>query len=513
MKNILKNRLPEIICLGLSIIHLCITFITDPHIFLVPADSNISDYIICKILAFIVLFCFYYGLYLIIFKGIIPAAKSQNDTSVLYRTVLSALPYLIVILAVCFIKLPEGYLTGDETRIAESALNLQHYTWFYYITTYFYIVSFMLVPIYIGPIIVKLIIEYLVIGYVIYRIKKVLGKPYGYFGYALFLLYPVVAYTTSAHRLPIYFLLYLLLMVILIFDGIEKIQLSPRKAFFLLFLCAVLTQWRTEGIYLAVIVPILMFFAYSNIRKVKPVLLVIISTLIIQYIVSVPQNGFVASEMGAAADDRMKPFYAYTITNMFRNGLDEEKNAEDLAIVDKYLSIDKIKAINDYYGDINYEDVLILYQPEYIGVREEASVTDFFNYAGALKRIFINNIDVLLKTRVGAFRYAALPYHIVKDSGIVSFGISLIKSVMYNLFIPLAIILIILLYSLFKRKWFTFFLCGGVLAHWFIVFVLAPASYFKYYFPVYIIAYCYLLLIILTSIYNKKGNRKVTIIW
>ena len=29
----------------------------------------------------------------------------------------------------------------------------------------------------------------------------------------------------------------------------------------------------------------------------------------------------------------MKPFYAYTITNMFRNGLDLEKNAKDLELV------------------------------------------------------------------------------------------------------------------------------------------------------------------------------------
>ena len=66
--------------------------------------------------------------------------------------------------------------------------------------------------------------------------------------------------------------------------------------------------------------------------------------------------------MAAAADDRMKPFYAYTITNMYRNGLDYEKNKEDLEIVDRYLSLDMIESINEYYGDINYEDVLILYK-------------------------------------------------------------------------------------------------------------------------------------------------------
>ena len=503
MKNNLSKRFPLIICSILSIIHLCITFITDPIIFKVSWTANKPDYIVCKILALVVLFFFYYGLYLLIFKG------KESDFR---QIVLTALPYLAIILAVCIIKLPQGYLSNDETLIVENALSLTHYTWFYYITTYYYIIGFMLVPTYIGPIIVKLIIEFLVIGYVVYRIKKVLGKPYGYFGYALFLLYPVIAYTTSAHRLPIYFLLYLLLMSMLIFDGIEKADLTYGKALFIIFLGAVLTQWRTEGIYLAVIIPILMILTYPNLRKIKPAVIMIISTIIIQYIVSIPQNGLIVREMGAAADDRMKPFYAYTITNMYRNGLDEEKNAEDLAIVDKYLSLDKIKAINDYYGDINYEDVLILYQADYIGIREEATVTDYFNFANACKRIFANNIGVLLKTRIGAFCYAALPYHIEKDSGIISLGISLVKSLLYNLFIPLAIIAAILLYSLFKKKWFTFFLTGGVLAHWFIVFVLAPASYFKYYFPVYIIAYFYLLMIVLTLIYNRKGKESVIVL-
>lgn len=512
MKNYFKTHIPGFICLVLSILHLCVTFITDPHIFTAPINSNPSDYILCKILAFAALYFFYYGLYLLVFKGILPAAKSSGEVSTFYNIVMTALPYLIVILAVCFIKLPGGYLSNDETQIAEGALSLQHYTWFYYITTYFYIVSFMLIPTYLGPIFVKLILEFLIIGYVVYRIKKALGKPYGYFGYALFLLYPVIAYTTSAHRLPIYFLVYLFLMTMLIFDGIEKVELTWGKGVFIVILGAILTQWRTEGIYLAVIVPILMLFTYSNLRKIKPVIILIAGTIIIQYLVSVPQNGLVAKEMGAAADDRMKPFYAYTITNMYRNGLDEEKNAEDLAIVDKYLSIEKIKAINEHYGDINYEDVLILYQPDFIGVREEANVSDFFNYANALKRIFINNIDVLLKTRIGAFCYAALPYHIERNSGIVSLGISLVKSLLYNLFIPLAIIVILLIYSLIRRRWFSFFLTGGIIAHWFIVFVLAPASYFKYYFPVYIMAYFYLLTIILTIIYNKKGNDKITVL-
>lgn len=523
------NKAKYAIISVLALIHQAATYFMDQRIFTVPASANMTDYAICKICAFAVSWFFYLMLWQLIMD------KNRRENTIT-RIIVSALPYLIVILGVSAIKLRGGYLSNDETLIYENAVTLTHYTWFYYITTYYYIISLMLIPHMYAPIFIKLIIEYLVIGYVVlrtsdyYRSKSqddLISKPvkigYGFFIMLLFLLYPVIAYTTSAHRLPIYFLLYLLMIVILLFDRLEHTTLTPGKAAFLLILGAVLTQWRTEGIYHAVLIPILIFMSYENIRlsknrtislrKAFPAATLIICSLLIQYLISIPQNGLIAKEMGAAADDRMKPFYAYTITNMYRNGLDTDKNAEDLAIVDKYISLESLDAINDYYGDINYEDVLILYQPGFVGVREEADVTEYYDFVNALKRIFKNNPQIFVRTRIGAFKYAALPYHITYTGSdirsLISFAVSIVKTVTYNLFIPLVIVLLLGFYSLIRGRWFSFFIMGGLLAHWFIVFVLAPASYFKYYFPVYITAYLYLFLLIIEQIYNKKHPVKI----
>lgn len=499
---ITKYKRHSIIAL-ISAIHLILTFFTDKKIFTVSPTVNISDYVLCKIILFFVLYAIYTGLYILFLS---PGRKD----SVLFNVIKCALPYLVVIIGVMAIKLPGGYLSNDEALIFQNAVSLTHYVWFYYITTYYYIVSLMLIPHMYGPIFVKVIIEFLVIGYVVFRIREHFGKKYGYFSYILFLLYPVIAYTTSAHRLPVYFLVYLYVVVMLLFDGLEKKPMTNGKLAWVLFLGALLTQWRTEGIYLAVLIPILLLITYSQLRSKKSLLILVVSTILIQYAVSIPQNGLVANNLGAAADDRMKPFYAYTVTNMFRNGLDREKNAEDIAIIDKYISIESIDAINDYYKDINYEDVLILYMDGFVGLRENAGITEFFNYADACKRLFKNNIDVLIKTRWGAFCYAALPYHITYTGmgikSLISFGISIVKTVLYNLFIPVIIILAICLYSLIRKQWFNFFLTGGLMAHWFIVFVLAPASYFKYYFPIYITAYFYVMFFIMQFIYSRKKN-------
>ena len=526
------DRIKYITVTALALIHQAITYFMDQSIFTAPASANISDYVICKILACIAAWFFY----LMLWQVFIDRKRRDNTIT---RVIVSALPYLLVIICVCAVKLRGGYLSNDETLIYQNAVSLTHYTWFYYITTYYYIVSLMLIPHMYAPIFVKLIIEYLVIGYVVLRVSDYyksrsqdffINRPvrigYGCLIMILFLMYPVVAYTTSAHRLPIYFLIYLFMIVMLLFDRLEKATLTLPKAAFILILSAVLTQWRTEGIYLAVLSPVLMFITYENIRinknrilgirKAAPAALIIIASLLIQYLVSIPQNGLIAKEMGAAADDRMKPFYAYTITNMYRNGLDMDKNAEDLATVDKYISMESLEAINDYYGDINYEDVLILYQPGFVGVREEAGVTEYYDFVNALKRIFKNNPQVFIRTRIGAFKYAALPYHITYGGNdlhsLLSFIVSIIKTVSYNLFIPLAIILLLCFYSLIRGRWFSFFVTAGLLAHWFIVFILAPASYFKYYFPIYIIAYLYLFLLIIEQIYNKKHPVKIRVL-
>lgn len=498
-----------IVCLLLAVIHTGVTFITDKSIFEFQSinaehiTTAVVDYFICKILLMVVLYAFYYGLYVLFLK------KDESHNR-LVEILKAAAPYLIVIAGALIIKLPAGYITNDENSIYANAITLTHDTWFYYITTYYYIISIMLLPFKYGPIIVKAIIQFLTVGYVVYRIKKYYGKRLGMWGYLVFLIYPVIAYTTSAHRLPIYFLIYLVVFSKLLFDGLEEHSISRLEEYVLIFAGALLTQWRTEGIYLAVLIPILLLFAYKNLRNKRAVIALIFASLLIQYVVSIPQNGFTAKDLDSAANDRMKPFYAYTITNMYRNGLDLEKNAEDLAIVDKYLSLEQVKAINEYYVDINYEDAFILYEPGYVGVREEASVEDFVNYSDALKRIFINNPDVFIKTRIGAFCYAAVPYHITFSGTsvreLISFGISIVKFFAYNLFIPCGICLVLLVMALIKRRWYSFFVFGGLLAHWFIVFVLAPASYFKYYFPIYIMGYFYAVVLILYKYSKLKGK-------
>lgn len=496
-----------IICL-LAAAALSVTFWTDRMIFVFPARGDegyttaITDYIICKIIAFAVIAALFYAVFILV--------RGEGEARARLTGIIKcAAVYIPVMAVILIIKLPEGFLSNDEYSICANAVHLVHDTWFNYMTVYYYIVSFMLIPVTYGPIIMKVILELAAVGYSVYRTKCCYGRRAGYVMYVLFLLYPVIAYTTSAHRLPVYFLVYLMLFEKLLFDRLEKKDLTPFGIVMMLLTGAVLTQWRTEGIYLLVLVPVLMFMVYPRLRKRRAAAALILGYLLVQYFISIPQN-LSAQDLAGAANDRMKPFYAYTITNMYRNGLDTAANESDLEIVDGYISVDAIEKINEHYGDINYEDVLILIDESFGGVREDAGYGQYYDFTGAVKRIMINNPGVFLATRWGAFCYSALPYHITFSGydmrALAAFAVSVVKTVSYNLFIPVIFVLSCCIYCLIRRRWYTFFVTAGLCAHLAIVFVLAPASYFKYYFPVYIMAYFYMILLIAVFLQKRKDG-------
>ena len=510
-----SNRFVIMHSVGFAVAVGALTFITDKNVFVFPESTDeryslaLMDYCICKAIVFIVLFALFYGFFTLLFS------RGELKDS-LWEVVKCAALYLPLMAVILYIKIPEGFLSNDEYSICNNAVNLVHDTWFNYMTVYYYIVSFMLIPVTYAPIITKIAVELLVIGYCVYRSRSYFGKKAGSFMYILFLLYPVIAYTTSAHRLPVYFLLYLLVFDKLLFDLLEKKDISWFMAFLVMFAGAVLTQWRTEGIYLLVLIPILMLIVYPRFRNRKTTVVIVLSYIAIQYILSIPQNGVTSDNLGGAANDRMKPFYAYTITNMYRNGLDTVKNSKDLETVDRYLSTDAIEAINEHYEDINYEDVLILIKEEFKGVREDAGYTQYYDFTKAVQNIILNNPDVFIRTRWGAFCYSALPFHIsFSGTGVrelISFAVSVIKSLSYNLFIPLVFIAVCCPVSLIMRRWYSFFVFAALLAHWAIVFILAPASYFKYYFPVYIMAYFYMIVLLIWYFSGRKKGLSCPVI-
>ncbi len=496
----MKDRIAKhILPLVISGIWTIASLFYDRLTFTVSPLSMAHNYIPCKVLMFAA-----------IFLAASFVIKALRDSASSERQILKyACIYFIPMILVLIYKLPEGFLSNDESLIFSEALALSDYTWFYYITTWYYIISIMMIPSWVGPIIIKVIIQCLCAGYAVARLRHYLnGAKKAYLIYIAFLLPPILAYTTSAHRIPIYIFLYVFFMFMLYMDRLENVPFIWSHAIPLLFIMAILTQWRTEGIYLSVFGIIMILICYPSIysdkeNRIRNILLLIIASFLIQYIVAIPQYGLIPSRMGDKAANRMLPFYAYTVTNLYRNGLDltDETNAASWDKVDRYLDVETIAGINDYLGDINYEDALILYYEGYDGRRPDATDEDYLVFTEGVQELMRNNPDVLIRTKWGSFDYAATVYEPVPGQGIAPLAISLVKTVAYNLYFPMLLLILMFVWSILKIKEraFFFMLSLCLFAHFTIVFILAPASYFKYYFPVYFTIYFFTLLYPLTA--------------
>ncbi len=492
-----KFIIPAII----SVVWTIASLVYDRSTFSVPVTTMLHNYIPCKILMMAAVF----------FAALFLCSAISDKDSFSRKVLKYSLIYFIPIILVLIYKLPEGFLSNDESLIFAEASALSDYTWFYYITTWYYIISMMLIPSWLGPIIVKVVIQCFCAGYVVARMRKYFkGSRMAFIMYIPFFLPPILAYTTSAHRIPVYIFLYILFMFKLYMDRLEEVRPSLISLIPMLFLLAILTQWRTEGIYLAVLGVIMLIYCYRF--EKKEILKVVILSLLIQYVTAIPQYGLIPNRMGDKAANRMLPFYAYTITNLYRNGLDtkDPKNAASLEKVDRYLNIETIAAINDYLGDINYEDALILYYQGYDGRRSEADDADYMAFVEGVQELMKNNVEVLAKTKWGSFDYAATVYDLVLGMGIVPLVVSLVKMIAYNLYIPMILLIAGFIFSLLKIKERAFFtllsLC--LFAHFFIVFILAPASYFKYYFPVYFTTYFFAVLLACSCMFRVKSLSK-----
>ncbi len=468
-------------------------------------------YIPCKILMFFAVMAASAFLLKAVFN------RGSSERHILAYSLLYFIPLILVLIY----KLPEGFLTNDEALIFSEASNLADYTWFYYLTTWYYIISMMIFPSWLGPIIVKIIVQCFCAGYSVNRLHQYLnGSKKAYFFYLVFFLPPILAYTTSAHRIPLYIFLYILFMFMIYMDKLEKVPFSITRILPILFLMAILTQWRTEGIYLSVFGIILILICYPSLYCEKKtasrnIILLVIASFMIQYIIAIPQYGIIPTRLKDKATNRMLPFYAYTVTNLYRNGLDldDPVNASSWKKVDKYLDVDTIAAINDYLGEINYEDSLILYYEGYDGRRLDATDADYLEFVEGVQELMRNNPAVLLRTKWGSFDYAATVYDPIMDQGFPALLISLVKTIAYNLYLPMILLIIMFIWSIIKLKEraFFFMLSLCLFAHFTIVFVLAPASYFKYYFPVYFTTYYFFLLLILTGMFRVKPLPKETI--
>lgn len=468
-------------------LHWLLTFGLERLILVVSPAEHFLDYCLCKVILWVAL----YGFWHLIWKAFFaPNCKKSRERHI----VLFALPMLAVLVIWLFLR-HSFTPPGDEFNLFTRATQLDSFAfWFNYPSGYYWIMGIMLVPVPMGPIYIKLVLQALICGYCLTRQYERSGLVRSLPLYLLFLLPFVLEQGISAHRLPIYGMLYLFLAAKLMYDRLDGCHLDWKTLVLESVILAVLAIWRTEGIYFSVLGIILIVVAYRVPLK-KASLKKLLCYVLIFAAVALPQLS-AYTDIPYPASLRTKPLCGYALVNMFRNGLTEEMiDREDWEAINTYLPFETIHEYNEKHGDYNYSWAFIMNDTE-----PDVSYDDQEKFCDATKNVILHNLPIYLKSQFNAWMYTSDQYTVDSSLNPLILLLNLSSRVLY----PAILALLFCIYALLRKRWLTFWLAGGALCNWAMVTALMPAAYAKYFYVTYLLGYFLLFMGICQLISGKK---------
>lgn len=452
------------------------------------AGQNVMNYCLVKLLSLLSIYAL-----LLFFVNAVGGWKNKSAES---ETLKYLLPLFVPVTAFWAVSnaWPLGY--GDQYNILMATLGYETMAGFFnYMTMYVYMVALNIIPVAGFAVVFKIFLVSMAVGYCIFRFRKIYPSWICFLLYAPFIIPPGFYLCYNIHRCPMYAPLYMFFSCLLLCDHLEGKSLGKWKFVLLAVLSAVLTQWRSEGIYLVIFAPVLLYLCYKPDLSRKTAALSIAVMMAVQLLVFIPQS-VESSKLNNENGGRTMPLFEYLITNMERKGLDKEKNAADLALVDKHISVEEIHKLNEADGDFNYGDNRIIYH----GKRHGATREEIEDFKSAVIRIVIKNPLVYIRTQLGAWSYISTANYYERK-------LDYISNIFTDLYVPTAWLLALWIYLLAKKKWFPWFMTSCHLCHMVITTALLPAAYFKYYYSEYLYAVLTLVLVLILLMKKRQAKK------
>ena len=395
------------------------------------------------------------------------------------RILLYSLPFLLVTLCMVFVNRRNGYYySGDEYYVYYQALLLYPYAFVY--TSEAYLVSFFILPLSLSPVLVKTVIDSLIMGYVVRRFEEHYRSKWVYTLFLFCLMPPFYKLGAEVHRMHWYGFIYLFFVVKLYFDAKEK-QKNINENLYIIAIISLLTTWRREGIYLLIFGAIILAIAYlkgATKQQIAKYLGVFFICELLFFIPIITDGGM--KERGIEID-------AILVHMLGEESFDRDKVAKELEIIDKNVDISIIDKYNQEMGfsgfEMNYFDAT-WYKDGMYYMQRDTWGASYEEFSKAVISMVIKEPVVFIKSRIRAY---------------IAAGYSLD---FYNLILPLLIIFVGLIHGLRKDK-AMFVLMLGLLAHISITTLTMPASFFKYFFHMWLVAYTFVVVLLMERI--KRG--------
>ena len=444
-----------------------------------------------------------------------------------------------------------GIWRMDEFGILNSAVKLLPVFWQNYLTSLFYVFSLMLFPFPSGVIILQLTAISLIVGRVVSWGVERFGKA-GLWLYLPFLLFPVLDSNLYPMRMSLYAFLELFLLLTvwrctkrkenissLVTETENKMRLS-KKGFSFCLLAALVTVWRTEAIYYAVLFPLLLLILWYVPAK-KVLLRVIPAYLVLTLLLGVPQ--FVGDKLTSGNQYDLTsvvlPLTPLTERAVYETGYpDGQKPAlEDsrrnkiekaLADIDRVVNVELITegakegrtGISMFWSEEGFQ------KKGYTDAEYAAFKKAYYQLVAAypdtfLKErftCFLESTDLLMDTRDLFADDTNVNYTVFRTyplSGPVSERVrNAVITVLewkpaYGILLPIGFLLLLWLlsvvYARFRKNPAPFFLLSLPLVKLPLIFLTAPSRLFMYYYGFFLMGYvalCYMLV-------KYVGDRRI----
>ena len=499
--------LPKII----AVIHFLLSLITDHFIF--DFNSlNWFSYVCCKILFLGILFFGWSAIFKYFSKKKNNISKKQIQPRAIVYFLALVIPLLLILLPLLW---PGTWLGDDLKFLTENALTCNFHWRLNYLTTLYYIFGYMLFPTTSAPVILNILISGGVFAYIVSRLRQRFKTRWVWLAIIPFLLPHTLFYLFYPNRPVVFGLVFILLFSILLFDYLAKIKLSKEKFITILCMTAFLANIRSEAIYLIIVVPLLVIFAYHVKFSFKKALKYFGLLLIPFLLLAAPQKIHDAFE-NTPSGYRNLPSYLSPLSVMLVQD-DFHASDEDLASIDKVLSVEDMKKYS------TPADVPCMWVSE--TCIRDYSDADYQNFKKAFINIISQNKKLFLKAKFATFEIATSIngdpfttyeyndsvirqqiYKILEGKTGNNLYDALFRAVC-NLYIPIIALTIIAIYLIIRKKYFLAAFPFIVLISAIPIFFTAPAAYFMYYFYVYLSGWMAIMYIIISLI--KKYQKTI----
>lgn len=527
---IVENKLPLII----AVIQWFVTmlFQVDRHFFIY--DSETIYFLAVKIVYMAVLFilwCFLFFVY-----------KNFKRNSGIYKRWVSVFIIYFSIMLLMLLFFWPGTWSWDDAGILLGVRRYDSFVpWQHIISGCYQAVLLQLLPFPGGIILIQNAIVSVCVAYTVAKLEdsfniKIFISPILDIVFKLlpFFLPPVLLYQFSGYRMGIYVYLELAMLVMILCGKRDEVAWSWKQVILFGFLAVLTACWRTESLFYAIMMPLFLAGLDRKIVSIKKCIFCIMMIIVgflgvnkVQNIALGNSNYKIMSLMGP---------YAAVV-----RAADYLEDKEYIDAINRVVNVDTIHenprtggealywvehAYRDGYTPDEFKDSLAalvklsIKYPKAVFVERWNVFIRASGITGATWRISTQSVNLFDQDDGSNYDEAFkengwLPVfkqgrkvliNILSCNRLNGEQIGLLRRIVWNVVIPIFVLICAWLYLLINRKWYLFGICTSVVIRIPIVFLTEPAGWLMYWLSFYFFGYVYLVYQILIAVGQRKGE-------